>query len=59
MKAALLRCLEFYGATRIDTDEMSVPFGFKAPQRVIKPSQVELATLEEAATACVTEASAL
>ena len=59
VKAALLRCLEFYGATRIDTDEMSVPFGFKAPQRVIKPSQVELATLEEAATACVTEASAL
>ena len=60
-KAGLLRCLEYFGATRLDAHAMRIPFGLGASARTeeIDLRRVSLDTLGEAARACVSQAAAL
>jgi hypothetical protein len=60
-RSALLRCLDFYGATRLDEDRMEIPFGLgeSARRTEIQPSTVELQLLKDATTACISEAEAI
>ena len=59
--AALLRCLEFYGASRGRCGGVEVPLGVDAaaPRRVVTPpyGPAELALLRRAAVACVAQAA--
>ena len=59
-RAALLRCLEFYGAVRLDEDLVRVPFGIgaDASAREVDPRKAPLELLREAALACVSQATA-
>ena len=60
-RAGLLRCLEYFGAARLDTHAMRVPFGLgaDAPSEVVDLRQVATGRLEEAARACIDQAAAL
>lgn len=54
-RAALLRCLEFYGAARLDEARWRIPLGLgeAAHTKEIVASEVPLETLERAAAACI------
>ena len=59
-RAALLRCLEYYGAVRLDEDQMRIPFGIGADAiaREVDPRDVPLELLREAAAACISQDAA-
>ena len=63
-RAALLRCLEYFGATRLPCDEgapacMRVPFGLgpDAPTQDVNVADAPIETLRGAAEACVRQAA--
>ena len=57
-RAALLRCLDYFGAARTDGGSLDVPFGVgdAAERRTLSPPELDDATLRAAAMACVMEA---
>lgn len=60
-RSALLRTLEYYGATRLDETRMRVPFGIgeAAKWEELVVAEAPLDELRDAAAACITQASAL
>lgn len=58
-RKALLRTLEYFGATRISEDVVEIPLGIKPPiQRTQLPlASVPIATLSSAARQCIVDVS--
>ena len=61
MRGGMLRALEYFGATRLDTHAMRIPRGLgpEAPTEDIDLRTVPTATLEQAARACIEQAAEL
>ena len=61
VRAGLLRCLEYFGAQRIDEHVVRIPLGLgaDADSSEVDPRTVPLTTLEVAASVCVEQAAAL
>lgn len=59
-RAGLLRTLEYYGASRINESQLTVPFGLSegAESEIVNPARVDIALLEEAARLCIQQACA-
>ena len=58
-RAGVLRSLEFFGAERLPDGSLRVPFGLgAAAEWKVLAEDAPLATLQEAAAACITQAAA-
>jgi hypothetical protein len=60
-RAALLRGLEFFGASRLDKNKLVIPNGLgpTASMQTVEPSTVSLSVLEASVAACIADAAVM